>query len=286
MYARDQNYIFFIWGQAGSGKSECALSLGEMLSPNFNIDYVVFSVLDFFNLITSDKVKQGDFILFDEIGNAAGNRDYYEVKNKWLNKIMQCIRTKNLIVAYTAPKYEMADKQILGMCMGLVSTLGIDFQTNEGLVRIYDPVSYNMKTGEFGYKRLLELIRPSLINPKRLWHLKIGTTRVHRSSPKLYIEYKKRRDEYANSLAIEGRDELTQKAIDDKNSNKPRSINATQISEWAEEVVRNKQDYMGDSRFNLATVQNKFNCSMAIAKRVKEDVRMKLERIGFVVLWR
>jgi hypothetical protein len=80
--------------------------------------------------------------------------------------------------------------------------------------------------------------------------------------------------------------DLTQKAAEEKNPRKNQSISTQQIDEWADEVVREKDKYMSDNRFNLPALQNRFGCSGAIAKRVKESSRSKLERIGFVVLWR
>lgn len=285
VYARNQNYIFFIWGEPGTGKSEGGLSLGEMLSPRFNIKHVVFGVQDFFNLITSPEVKQGDYILFEEVGSEVSNREYYTQKNILMGKIMQVIRTKNLIVAYTAPKLEMADKQILGICMGLVHTVGIDYTTNEGLIRIFDPVSFDMKTAKWN-KRLVIVKRPSLINPKRFWSLKIGTTRIARSSQKLRHEYEKARNSYTDRVSLEGQTTLNRIADEEKAGPQSRMISPEKINEWADEVVRDRSSYMEDSRFNLPAVQNKFGCSVAVAKRIKEAARSKLERIGFVVLWR
>jgi hypothetical protein len=285
VYARNQNYIFFIWGPAGSGKSEDGLAFGEHLCPTFSIKYVVFGVQDFFNLITSPTIKQGDFILFEEVGAEISNREYYTQKNILMGKIMQIIRTKNLIVGYTAPKLEMADKQILGMCMGLVNTQGIDYTTNEGMIRVYDPVTFDMKTAKWN-KRLLNVIRPSLINPNRKWSLKIGTMRIHRASVKLRHEYEKARNAYTERLSNEGQVTLTQLAEKEKNLGRPRSVTPQQIADWSDEVVRNKDSYMAENRFNLPAVQNKFGCSPATAKRIKEETRAKLERIGFVVLWR
>lgn len=286
MYARNQNYNFFIWGEPGSGKSEDGLSLGEMLSPTFNINYIVFGVIDFYNLIASPKVKQGDYILFEETGSEVSNREYYSQKNMLMGKIMQVIRTKNLIVGYTAPKMELADKQILATCMGLVHTIGIDYTTSEGLIRIYDPVSYDMKTAKWS-KRLVIVKRPSLINPKRFWTLKIGTTRIRRASLKLRQEYEKARDAYTEKIAIQGQTTLNQMAADEQAGPRQRSVSNEQIEEWADEVVRDRANYMDDNRFNLPAVQNHFKgCSKDTAKRIKEAARKKLERIGFVVLWR
>jgi hypothetical protein len=285
VYAHNQNYIFFIWGPAGSGKSEDGLSIGEMLCPRFNIKHVVFGVQDFFNAITSPDTKQGDFILFEEVGAEISNRDYYTQKNIVMGKTMQTIRTKNLIVGYTAPKLEMADKQILGMCMGLVSTTGIDYTTSEGLVRIYDPVTYDMKSNKWN-KRLLQVKRPSQINPKRFWTLKIGTTRIARASLKLRHEYLKARKAYTDRLIGEGQVILTRTAAEEKAGPAQRSVSPTQIGEWSDEVVNHKADFMDDNRFNLPAVQNKFGCSLAVAKRIKEQSRGKLEKIGYVVLWR
>lgn len=285
MYARNQNYIFFIWGPPGSGKSEDGLSLGEMLCPTFTIKNVVFGVQDFFNRITAPDIRQGDFILFEEVGAEISNREYYTQKNILMGKIMQIIRTKNLIVGYTAPKLEMADKQILGICMGLVNTQGIDYTTNEGMMRVYDPVTFDMKTGKWS-KRLIQVIRPSLINPKRKWSLKIGTIRIKRASIILRHEYEKARNAYTERISTEGQTTLTKLAESAKNAGQPRGISQDRISEWGDEVVRNRQDYMNDNLFKLPSVQNKFGCSLATAKRIKEDARAKLERQGFVVLWR
>jgi len=190
-----------------------------------------------------------------------------------------------LIVGYTAPKLEMADKQILGICMGLVSTQGIDYTTNEGMIRVYDPVSFDMKTSKWS-KRLLQVKRPSLINPKRWWSLKIGTMRIHRASIKLRHEYEKARIAYTERISLEGQTTLSNLAEKEKNLGKPRTFSPAKIEEWADEVVRNRQDYMGENRFNLPAVQNKFGCSTAIAKRIKDSARVKLERLGFVVMWR
>lgn len=285
VYARNQNYIFFIWGEAGSGKSEFGLSAGEMLCPRFNIKKVVFGVQDFFNVITSPETKQGDYILFEEVGAEISNREYYTQKNILMGKIMQVIRTKNLIVGYTAPKLEMADKQILGMCMGLVHTSGIDYTTSQGMARIYDPVSFDMKTAKWN-KRLLQVRRPSLINPKRFWTLKIGSTRIGRASLHLRNEYEKAREAYTDKIAKEGQTTLTKIAENEKSIGQPRMMSQTKIEEWADEVVRSKSDFMDDTRFNLPAVQNKFGCSLATAKRIKEIARKKLERIGYAVLWR
>jgi hypothetical protein len=256
-----------------------------MLCPRFSIKYVVFGVTDFFNLINSPFVEQGDYVLFEEVGSEISNRDYYSEKNKLMTKISQIIRTKNLIVAYTAPKLEMADKQILALCMGLIQTRGIDYSKNEGIVRIMDPVSFNMKTNKWT-QRLVTVRRPSLINPKRFWTLKIGNTRLARASVILRHAYLKAREAYTSRISSEGQKTLTDIATKEAAGPQTRSVSTQSINHWSDEVVRNKNDYMDDNRFNLPAVQNKFGCSMATAKRIKDEARKKLERIGFLVLWR
>ena len=256
-----------------------------MLSPSFDISYIVFGVSDFYNLINDPKIKQGDYVLFEETGSEVSNREYYSQKNMLMGKIMQVIRTKNLIVGYTAPKMELADKQILATCMGLVHTIGVDYTTNEGLMRVYDPVSYDMKSAKWS-KRLVIVKRHSLINPKRFWTLKIGTTRIRRASLKLRNEYEKAREAYTEKIASQGQTTLNQLAAEEAAGPRSRSVSKEQLTEWADEVVRDRSNYMDDNRFNLPAVQNKFGCSVATAKRIKELSRGKLERIGFMVLWR
>jgi hypothetical protein len=290
VYCQNGNYIFFIYGDPGSGKSEAGLALGEMYSPRFGMQHVVFSVRDFVNLLDSDVPKQGDYILFEEIGSEAGNRDYFTVDNKIMSRISQTIRTKNLIVGYTAPRLEMADKQILALCMGLIHMNGVDFRTSKGLARIYDNVKFNMKTDDW-VKRLVRVRRPSLINPKRSWSLKIGTTRIHRASVHLRHLYEKVRSDYTKRITSQSKLAFEHKDAQEAASNQIRSISQQQINDWADEVIRNRLDFMDEMRFNLPAVQNHFSkegqiCSSATAKKIKERVRSEMKRLNYAVLWR
>lgn len=256
-----------------------------MLSPKFNADHVVFSVEQFFALITSDKVGMGDVILFEELGVAASNREYNSERNILLSKMTQVFRTKNLILIYTAPRLELADKQILSLVMGLIMTLGIDYEKQVGLCRIYDPVKYDMKRNNW-MKRLIGVKRRSPINPNRFWSLKVGMTRIRRPSVKLVHEYEKRRVEYTENLAREGSSTLSKLVLRETTGPTKTGITRSQVLSWADEVITFKEDFMKETRFDLAAVQNKYEVSLATAKRIKAEVRSKMEKLGFVILWR
>jgi hypothetical protein len=184
----------------------------------------------------------------------------------------------------------MADKQILALCMGLIHMNGVDFRTSKGLARIYDNVKFNMKTGDW-VKRLVRVRRPSLINPKRSWSLKIGTTRIHRASVHLRHLYEKVRSDYTKRITSQSKLAFEHKDAQEAASNQIRSISQQQINDWADEVIRNRLDFMDEMRFNLPAVQNHFSkegqiCSSATAKKIKERVRSEMKRLNYAVLWR
>lgn len=285
VYERNQNYIAYIYGPPGTSKSWDGLSLGEMLSPRFSVKYVVFSVEQLFALIKQPWVVVGDVILFEEAGVAVSNREYNSERNQLLSKLTQVFRTKNIILLYNSPKTELADKQILCVCMGLIMTSGIDYDTSEGICRIYDPVRYDMKRGTWS-KRLIGVKRRSPINPNRFWSLKIGTTRIKRPSVKLVHEYEKLRFAYTENMINEGDATLTKIVAREKSGPVKTGVTRTQITAWADEVITFKEDYMDETRFNLALVQNRFEVSTQTAKRIKAEVRSKMEKLSYSILWR
>lgn len=255
------------------------------MCPWFKIDYVVFSVEDFFNLVASDKVKQGSVILFEEIGLAAGNREYYSDRNKLMSKLTQIFRTKNLIVFYTAPRLEMADKQLLCLCTGLIKTICIDRTKNQGWVKIFDPVHYDIKRNNW-QQRLTRIKKRSPINPNRMWSLKIKITKIHKPSIHLLNQYEKARNAFTDKIANEGQKKLKQLVEKENRPSQSHFITPEQITDFANTVITNREKYMNDKNFDMAAVQNGLGCSAAVAKRIKQSVRARMVELGFAVLWR
>ena len=61
--SKNKNFLGFISGQTGSGKSWSSIAIAEQLDPEFNIDRCVFSGLELMALINSGELKRGSVSL-------------------------------------------------------------------------------------------------------------------------------------------------------------------------------------------------------------------------------
>jgi len=98
-----------ITGETGSGKSYSALTIAELIDPEFNIDKVVFEPKDFLKLL--DTAKRGDVIVFDEAGVGIPAREWQTIQNKLFGYVLQVIRYKNIGIIFTVPHLNFIDSQ-------------------------------------------------------------------------------------------------------------------------------------------------------------------------------
>ncbi len=99
-------------GRTGSSKSGSAISLAYAMDPTFNLDRIVFSVDEFFEISTGSSLPPGSFIIFDDAGVGVGSRDWQDEKNKSLGAILQTFRYKQLPTLITTPRISFIDKQV------------------------------------------------------------------------------------------------------------------------------------------------------------------------------
>jgi hypothetical protein len=109
LHKKNENYLALFLGKTGSGKSWAALNLAETLDPNFNVDNVVFTAIDFIHLINKDLPK-GTCIIFDDAGVGYSNREWWTFSNQLVNMVLQSFRYKNYAVIFTTPVITYIDK--------------------------------------------------------------------------------------------------------------------------------------------------------------------------------
>lgn len=257
-----------------------ALKLGEMIDPEFDIDHVVFSVAQFFKLITSGKLKTGSVVVFEELGVAANAREWHTEDNILLSKITQVFRTRNLAVFYTVPQLEFADRQISRITTALIETQKVHHEKELTECRVYDPVRYDPKRNQW-IKHLVAVGMANPLSTKFMRRYKVSRVLVGKPSIQLTHQYLKARNAYSNDLGIEGDRILTESGKRAKGAITPELLN-----EIADKVVTNRADYVSDRMFDIIKVQNRFGLGMGSCKRIKSMVREKLEKAGFVILWR
>ena len=132
---QNKNFVCLISGQTGSGKSWCALSIAEMLDPDFQMRQVIFKGTELLALINSGKLKRGSVIIWDEAGIDLSNRAWMSATNKLLNFVFQTFRHKGYILFFTTPYSDFVDKQTRRLFHCEMKTIKINFKTSKTKVK-------------------------------------------------------------------------------------------------------------------------------------------------------
>jgi hypothetical protein len=188
---KNKNFLGFISGPTGSGKSYSTLSICEALDPEFNIDRCVFGGIELMNLINSGKLKRGSCIAFEEVGVEMSNKNWQSVANKMLNYLMQTFRHKNFILIMNSPFMDFVDKSTRKLFHAEMETKGIDLTTNEVYLKP-QLLQYNARLQKFYYKRLKVITAQGKV-PVDIW-------KVAKPSKELLREYEKKKSEYTQKL--------------------------------------------------------------------------------------
>lgn len=137
-YKKRQNTLILIQGEPGTGKSICGAKVGYDNDPKFNSiteeeidnflrERVLRTPKQFIDLINSDKLKKGSWIMFDEAGAGISNRDWWSFQNKAVSRILQTFRNRRLIAVFTTPKASLLDKAARELFNFEIRTESIDF---------------------------------------------------------------------------------------------------------------------------------------------------------------
>ena len=149
----NKNFMAIISGATGSGKSWSALSIGQLLDPEFDVSRVIFRGTDLLKLINSGKLKKGSVIVWDEAGIDLSNRSWQSATNKLLNFLLQTFRHKNIILLFTTPYSDFVDKLTRRLFHAEFKTISIDFDKNTTKIKPL-LIQYNARYGKFYYKFL------------------------------------------------------------------------------------------------------------------------------------
>lgn len=188
---KNKNFLGFISGQTGSGKSWSTLRICEELDNEFNIERVVFSGLELMELINSGKLRKGSAICFEEVGVEMNSRNWASITNKMLHYLLQTFRHKGFILIMNSPFMDFVDSATRKLFHAEMQTIGIDFEKGE--VRLKPQlIQYNSRLQKFYYKRL-RVIRPEGVVPVDVW-------RVNKPSKALIEAYEQKKTDYTTKL--------------------------------------------------------------------------------------
>lgn len=188
---QNKNFMCFISGPTGSGKSYASLKIAELLDPDFNEERIVFSGLELMKLINNGNLKKGSVIVFEESGVGLSNKNWQSVTNKMLNFLVQTFRHKNYIIIFNSPYMDFVDSSTRRLFHAEIRTISIDFKHN--LVKLCPQlIQYNSRLQKFYFKYLRVITKRGVV-PVSSWRL----SKPSKDLLKLY-EFKK--NEFTSEL--------------------------------------------------------------------------------------
>lgn len=197
--AKNKNFLCFISGQTGSGKSWSSLSIGESLDSDFNISHVVFRGIELMDLINSGKLHPGSVIVFEEAGIEMNARNWQSVTNKMLNFLLQTFRHRNFILLFNSPYMDFVDASTRRLFHAEFQTQGIDFKQEKTILKP-QLIQYNSRIQKFYYKRL-RVRTKGVVVPINIW-------RINKPSDSLIKAYEEKKRLFTNRLNKEIYEEL------------------------------------------------------------------------------
>lgn len=279
LHLKNQNWMGGIVGETGNGKSWSALCLAEVLDPNFSIDQVAFTPIEFLELVQSEEYGKGSFIVFDEAGVGISNRDWYSEVNKQVGFVMDTWRDQNRGAIFTLPSLGGLDKKALGRLHGYIDMKGINYQDGVSLGKYYNIVQ-DTWSGQI-YRKFPEFRKPGKnYKVEKKW-IKFSTP-----SKELRKAYEEKVSKFKQDLAEEGFEKVQDEMSDDDGKD-PKEVADTIISqghpsedkpfrpEKGEDSYAVKQNGEGDSAqyyIDRDIIQMDYNVSERMSKKIKKQI--------------
>jgi len=166
---KKKNFLGFIGGPTGSGKSWAGLSICNMADATFNPERIVTTMRQLIKLVNSEKLKEGSAILWDEAGIDISNKSWQSLTNKTINFLMQTFRHKRFILIFTSPYLDFIDAGTRKLFHAEFLMSSIDYDKEKSKVKPY-LIQYNSRARKFYYKYLRVNTKRG-ISPIKIWNI-------------------------------------------------------------------------------------------------------------------
>jgi predicted Zn-ribbon and HTH transcriptional regulator len=200
----NKNFVGFVGGPTGSGKSWSCLTLGTDLDPNFSIKNVVFDARALMALINSDTLKPGAVIIFEEAGVGLSSKNWQSTLNKIINYLFQTFRHKRYILFLNSPYMDFIDASSRKMFHAEFKTIKIDKKENRTILKA-QAIQYNDRKDKFYYKYLR-------VRGSGGMGIKVKTLALDKPRQDLIDAYEKKKTEFTSALNKEIEAQLMEKA--------------------------------------------------------------------------
>lgn len=189
---KNKNFLVTLTGPTGSGKSWSALSMGELLDEEFNVDRVVFSGTELMKLINGGTLKSGSVIIWDEAGVNLSNRNWQSAINKMMNFLLQTFRHKNFILIFTVPYHDFVDASTRKLFHADFQTVSISRAKNTCRIKP-KLMQYNANMKKW-YYHYLKVVKPND------GMIKINRWDVPKPSKELVEQYEMKKNRFTKTL--------------------------------------------------------------------------------------
>lgn len=273
----NKNFIVAVTGETGSGKSYSVLKEAQTLDPDFDVDNICFTAIQFMDLINgkTKKLHKGSNILFDEIQVTLGHLDYQSIQAKLLNYVLQTFRHRNFVLWVTTPNMSFINASARKLFHSRWETVNINKNKKQVKLKPF-LIQINQRKGDV-YEKYL-----------RIYHKDYGVTplksvRVGMPSKELVEAYEQKKTEFTNNLNENISKDL-EMIYGDKKKKKPLTGQQQEIIEYIQEglTIPKIAEKMNKSKEllykQLALIENK---GITI-KAVKEGTKvLRYDVVGY-----
>jgi len=198
--SHNQNALIVFTGQTGSGKSISALEFARLIDPTFNVTRVVFTTVEFLNLV--EIISPGQVIIFDEAGIDLDSRRSMSSQNVFFSNIMKVFRYRQIPVIFTLPNLAMLDKNVRRVFHIWCKTREIDYERKICWTSLY------RISAEDDWNDVITRSLPRIQNPITKEKRKITRVGFRQAPPDLVAAYEAKKHIYVTGMFSEMRTSL------------------------------------------------------------------------------
>lgn len=224
--SRNKNFVGFISGPTGIGKSWASLSICQKIDPSFNEDKIAFSGKELMEIINKGDLKKGSCMVFEEAGVNQSSKNWQSTANKMLNFLFQTFRHRNFVLIMNSPYMDFVDASTRKLFHAEIPILSVNKKEGYSIAKP-QLIQYNSRYRKFYYKYLRVATKKG-VSPIQRW-------KIHSPTRDLIREYEIKKREFTDRLNKEIVKELEGKKKEDR----PRARCPYCQYEWT--LMRNKE---------------------------------------------
>jgi hypothetical protein len=259
LWKYNRNWLSFVCGGPGTGKSYLALRLACLIDPEFKISNVVFGCEEFMDLLTNGTLKKGDVIVFDDAGVGMDSQTWYEFEQKAVKYVFETFRTDNIAVIFTSPARKYINTSVLLLFHAFIEARKIDRAALKVRTKFFR-ISYNNRFDKLYYKYY------------RFNRKKLDPVLFNLPDPELIQQYEAKRKIFSGKV----KDEAVQIIQSEKNKSQyelkkkmdPVDI-ATEIMKQPERLKLVMFNHRGHKRASKDMIRTLYNTTDSQARAIK-----------------